>query len=525
MLARRGTCLLSRPSVSAQRTLFTTSPRSAIYVLPVDPKSPSTTAANVDATALWNLTLSAKSSKPVTIGTTRIFYDTPRGTDSKDVTALTNLGDKWATKTGDDRREVVRKAVGSAIKAVKALGDEVDGETVFVDASADPHAAAVASHLALYDFTLKTKPPSRFDPRRTEPMPEKLDLRSLGESDAEAWQEGVVYARAQNLARTLSELPGNIITPTAFTEHIQAEFAGIPDVEIHVRDQAWAAEKGMRTFLSVAKGSTEPCKFLEIHYHGAASGAQPLVLIGKGVTFDTGGISIKPSAGMDLMRGDMGGAAAVCSAALAVAQLKLPVNLIVLCPLTENMPGPGANKPGDVVYAMNGKSVQIDNTDAEGRLILADALYYGTTAYKPHSVVDVATLTGAMMVALGEVYTGVFTNSDSLWHDLDKAGKIEHDLFWRMPLSDAYAPQITSSNADLCNIGGRAAGSCTAALFLKSFVDGVEPSEEGKPRVRWAHLDIAGTMESTRGSAYQGKGLTGRPTRALIEFVKQSMHA
>ncbi|EPS93995.1 hypothetical protein FOMPIDRAFT_156436 [Fomitopsis schrenkii] len=193
------------------------SPRSATYVLPVDPKSPSTTAANVDATALWNLTLSAKSSKPVTIGTTRIFYDTPRGTDSKDVTALTSLGDKWATKTGDDRKEVVRNAVGSAIKAVKAvkaLGDEVDGHTVFVDASADPHAAAVASHLALYDFTLKTKTPSRFDPRRTEPMPEKLDLRSLGENDAKAWQEGVVYARAQNLARTLSELPGNIITPT-----------------------------------------------------------------------------------------------------------------------------------------------------------------------------------------------------------------------------------------------------------------------------------------------------------------------
>ncbi|TFY51394.1 hypothetical protein EVJ58_g10593 [Rhodofomes roseus] len=515
MLARRGTRFLARSSSLPRRAFSTTHSRSAVYVLPVDPQSPSSDVADVDASALWKSVPASKDKKSAKAGTTRIFYDTPRGTQGKDVTTLTSLGDKWATKTGEERREVVRRAVGSAVKAVKAFGDGVDGEKVLVDASADPHAAAVAAHLALYDFTLKTKPPSRFDPRNTDPLPEKLDLRSLAEGDAKAWDEGVIYARAQNLARTLAELPGNMMTPTAFTERVRAEFTGLPNVEIHVRDQEWASEKGMRTFLSVAKGSSEPCRFLEIHYKGAESDAQPLMFVGKGVTFDTGGISIKPAAGMELMRGDMGGAAAVCSAALAVAQLKLPVNLVVLCPLTENMPGPSANKPGDIVYAMNGKSVQIDNTDAEGRLILADALYYGTTAYRPHSVVDVATLTGAMMVALGEVYTGVFTNSDTLWQDLDKAGKMEHDLFWRMPLSDAYAPQITSSNADLCNIGGRSAGSCTAALFLKSFVEGVDPSEpnSGEPDVRWAHLDIAGTMETSRGNEYQGKGLTGRPTR------------
>ncbi|KAH9913521.1 leucine aminopeptidase [Fomitopsis serialis] len=524
MLARRGTHLLARSSNLPRRTLSTTRSRSAVYILPVDPQSPSSPVTDVDAAALWNSAPAPKDKKAAKAGTTRIFYDTPNGGKGKDITALTSLGDKWTSKSDEQKREVVRRAVGSAIKAVKALGDGVDGETVLVDASADPHAAAVAANLALYDFTLKTKPQSHFDPRNTGSLPERLELRSLSESDAKAWSDGVVYARAQNLARTLSELPGNMMTPTAFTERVQAEFAGLPNVDIFARDQEWAAEKGMRTFLSVAKGSSEPCKFLEIHYRGAASDVQPLLFVGKGVTFDTGGISIKPAGGMELMRGDMGGAAAVCSAALAVAQLKLPVNLVVLCPLTENMPGPGANKPGDIVYAMNGKSIQIDNTDAEGRLVLADALYYGTSTYQPHSVVDVATLTGAMMIALGEVYTGVFTNSDTLWQDLEKAGKVEHDLFWRMPLSDAYAPQITSSNADLCNIGGRSAGSCTAALFLKSFVAGVESSEESdsEPGVRWAHLDIAGTMESARGNDYQGKGLTGRPTRALIELVKQS---
>ncbi|OSX68129.1 hypothetical protein POSPLADRAFT_1052260 [Postia placenta MAD-698-R-SB12] len=274
-------------------------------------------------------------------------------------------------------------------------------------------------------------------------------------------------------------------------------------------------------FLSVTKGTSEPAKLHEIHYNGGSSDTQPILLVGKGVTFDTGGISLKPSAGMKLMRGDMGGAAAVCSAALAVAQLGLPINLKVLTPLCENMPGPSANKPGDIVYAMNGKSVEIDNTDAEGRLVLADALYYGSTTFKPHTIVHVASLTGGMSVALGEAFTGVYTNSDSLWQELDSAGAREHDRFWRMPLDDEYGPQIHSSSADLCNIGGRAAISCTDALFLKAFVDGVEPGKDGATAVvRWAHLDIAGTMETTRGYAYQDKGLTGCPTRALIEIMK-----
>ncbi|KAH8101643.1 cytosol aminopeptidase family, catalytic domain-containing protein [Cristinia sonorae] len=515
MLARLS---LRRPSHLARRLshrarLNTTMAANPIYLVPVDPTAPQSTA-NVDAPTLWSSVPS--SGKPAKVGTSHLFFSSPA---AGDITVLSSLGGDFGNTNklkGDARREVVRSAVGSAVNKVKTLGEGINGRTVVVDAQDDPHAAAVAAHLALYGFNLKTEPPSRFNPNNKEPIPDKLNFKPVAESTQ--WDEGVTYAYAQNLARTLTELPANLMTPTIFTERIKSEFTDIPNTEILVRDEAWAAEKGMRTFLSVTQGTSEPAKFLEIHYKGAADkDATPVVLVGKGITFDSGGISIKPGAGMKLMRGDMGGAAAVTSAAWAIAKLQLPVNLVVLTPLCENMPGPSATKPGDVIYAMNGKSVEVDNTDAEGRLILADALWYGSTEFKPKTIIDVATLTGAMDIALGEVFTGVFTNSDELWESLDAAGKREHDRFWRMPLSDDYAPQIERSNADLCNVGGRPAGSCTAALFLKSFVSGV--SAEENP-TQWAHLDIAGTMEATRPGAYQAAGMTGRGTRALVEWVR-----
>ncbi|KAI0816824.1 cytosol aminopeptidase family, catalytic domain-containing protein [Trametes gibbosa] len=513
--------LLSRAASSSRPLLYLS--RSALartmssfYVLPIEPTAPAAAAA-VDAAKLWKSTPSAVQSKPAGPGTAHLFYGTPK---EGAVAALSSLGDKFAHKKGDERREIVRKTVASAVKTVRNLGEGVHGSKVLVDASADPHAAAVAAHLAAYKFTLKTKTTSPFDPRLAEPVPDKLIISPLA-ADKE-WETGVIYAKAQNLARTLMELPANIVTPTAFTERIKAEFAGIPNVEVIVREPAWAAEKGMNTFLSVTKGTSEPAKFLEIHYKGAAPDAKPLVLVGKGITFDSGGISIKPAAGMALMRGDMGGAATVCAAAVAIAQLQVPINLVVLTPLTENMPGPAANKPGDVVYAMNGKSVDIDNTDAEGRLILSDALYYGSTEFKPKTLIDVATLTGSMDYGVGEVYSGVFTNSDSLWAELHVAGQHEHDRFWRMPLDEEYGPQIYNSNADLINTGGKRAGCCTAALFLKSFVNGVEPADGAEePAIRWAHVDIAGSMEASRSTAYQEAGMTGRPTRALIEFARR----
>jgi len=227
---------------------------------------------------------------------------------------------------------------------------------------------------------------------------------------------------------------------------------------------------------------------------------------------------LKPGAGMKLMRGDMGGAATVVSAAFAIAKLKLPINLIVCTPLTENMPGPSATKPGDIIYAMNGKSVEVDNTDAEGRLVLSDAIYYTSTTYKPHTLIDVATLTGAMDIALGEIFSGVFSTSDELWNQLHVAGEAEYDRFWRMPLDEDYGPQIYSSNADLQNTGGRPAGSCTAALFLKPFAEG---SDGDDAKMAWAHIDIAGTMEATRPTPYLEKGMTGRPVRALVEYVRR----
>ncbi|KAG6809374.1 hypothetical protein H0H92_000512 [Tricholoma furcatifolium] len=481
---------------------------SSALIVPFEPQVTTDTVSGVNPSELWAQT--PQGEKPPAVGTVRTFYNTPK------VTSISSLGDKFSTKGADAKKELVRKSVGSAVKQLKAIDGVKD---VAIDASKDPHAAAVAAYLALYKFTLKTTPPSPFNPSLKEPLPEKLNFSPLQAS--QEWDRGVVYAKAQNFARTLMELPANMMTPTKFTERVQTEFAGLKNVEIIVRDEAWAAEKGMNVFLSVTRGTSEPAKIMEIHYKGAPSkDAQPLALVGKGITFDSGGISLKPGAGMKLMRGDMGGAATVVSTALAIAQLQLPVNLVVVTPLTENMPGPSATKPGDIVYAMNGKSVEVDNTDAEGRLVLSDTIYYTSTEYKPHTLIDVATLTGAMVVALGEVFSGVFSTSDSLWEQLRVAGETEYDRFWRMPLEEDFGPQIHSSNADLQNTGGKDAGACTAALFLKPFAHGIEAEDGQEPAMRWAHIDIAGAMEATRPTPYLETGMTGRPVRALVEFVR-----
>nr|GAT52157.1 leucine aminopeptidase [Mycena chlorophos] len=369
---------------------------------------------------------------------------------------------------------------------------------VFVDGEADPHAAgAYRGAPRAYRFTLKTSGPKRV---------QSSAIKAL-ESSAE-WDRGVVYGEAQSLARTLMELPSNMLTPTLFAERIQQEFAGLADTTVWVRDEDWARKKGMRTFLSVCSGSTEPGKFVEMHYQGApSSDAAPLVLVGKGITFDTGGISLKPAADMKLMRGDMGGAAAVVAAIQAIAKLKLPINVVALTPLTENMPSGSATKPGDVIYAMNGKTVEVDNTDAEGRLVLADAIYYGSTEFNAHTLIDVATLTGAMDIALGEVFTGVFTPSDTLWEQLYIAGEHEYDRFWRMPLDDDCAPQISGSNADLCN------------LYRRSIPQGVRArtGRRGAPD-RLGAYRYCGDGGATREKPYLLKGMTGSSVRALIDM-------
>lgn len=256
----------------------------------------------------------------------------------------------------------------------------------------------------------------------------------------------------------------------------------------------------------------ETSKLLEIHYLGGANtNDSPLVFVGKGVTFDSGGISLKPSSGMDAMRADMGGAATVCSAIVTAAALNLPLNIIGLAPLCENMPSGKANKPGDVVRAKNGKTIQVDNTDAEGRLLLADALCYAHN-FNARAIVNAATLTGAMDVALGSAATGVFTNSSWLWAHLYEASILTGDRVWRMPLFEHYTKQVTDCPlADLSNIGkySRAGGACTAAAFLKEFVTASH----------WAHLDIAGVMSNKDEVPYLRKGMAGRPTRTLVEFA------
>lgn len=309
------------------------------------------------------------------------------------------------------------------------------------------------------------------------------------------------------------ESPANYITPLKFAEILQQKIGALGgSIKAFTRSKSWIEEQQMGAFLSVAKGSDEPPVFLEIHYTGSLNpNDSPLVFVGKGVTFDSGGISIKPSSGMDAMRADMGGAATVCSAILTAATLKLPINLIGLAPLCENMPNGNANKPGDVVKAKNGKTIQVDNTDAEGRLLLADALCYAHN-FKARAIVNAATLTGAMDVALGSAATGVFTNSSWLWNHLQEASSVTGDRVWRMPLFEHYTKQVTESAlADLNNIGkySRSGGACTAAAFLKEFVT----------IPHWAHLDIAGVMSNKDEVPYLRKGMSGRPTRTLVEFA------
>lgn len=431
-------------------------------------------------------------------GRSRLFYGLHQ--DFPHIVVV-GLGDKNAginsLEQYDEGKENIRAAIAVGCRQLQDL----EVPHVEVDPCGDAHCAAEGSVLGLFEYNeLKKK-------KKT-----AVTVKPYGSFENEAWQRGVMYAEGQNLARHLMEAPANYLTPTSFAEIIQQALHSTGDnVEVHIRPKSWIEEQQMGAFLSVAKGSDEEPVFLEIHYNGSAHTSEsPLVFVGKGITFDSGGISIKPASGMDAMRADMGGAATVCSAITTAASLKLPLNIIGLAPLCENMVNGRANKPGDVVRAKNGKTIQVDNTDAEGRLILADALCYAHN-FNPKAVVNAATLTGAMDVALGSAATGVFTNSDWLWEHLREASIVTGDRVWRMPLFQHYTRQVTESQlADLNNIGKyRSGGACTAAAFLREFV--TVP--------HWAHLDIAGVMSNKDEVPYLRKGMAGRPTRTLVEFA------
>ncbi|WP_313953892.1 leucyl aminopeptidase [Accumulibacter sp.] len=330
-----------------------------------------------------------------------------------------------------------------------------------------------------------------------------VDRRNELAAAEEALNQGQAIAEGVSLAKNLANLPGNVCTPSHLAETAQ-HLATEHKIECQILEADEMAALGMHSLLSVAKGSHQSPKLIVLQYKGGKSDEKPVVLVGKGVTFDSGGISLKPAPEMDEMKYDMCGAASVLGAIKATALMKLPINLTVIVPSTENMPGGAATRPGDIVTSMSGQSIEILNTDAEGRLILCDALTYAAR-FDPETVIDVATLTGACVIALGHVATGLFANSDTLARELEHAGDEAHDRAWQMPLWDDYQELLKSPFADMANIGGRSAGSITAACFLARFTK----------KYVWAHLDIAGTAWKSGSD----KGATGRPVPLLMHYL------
>jgi leucyl aminopeptidase len=321
-----------------------------------------------------------------------------------------------------------------------------------------------------------------------------------------AAERGRIVAEAANFARELANEPGNVLTPTEFAARAEA-MAREHGLGFHVYDREWAESQGMGAFLGVAKGSAQPPKFMVLTYQGGVE-TKALGLVGKGITFDTGGISIKPAANMEEMKGDMSGGAAVIAAMGAIAQLKPKINVTAIIPATENMPSGSATKPGDVLYAMNGKSIEVVNTDAEGRLILADALSYAVKL-DLNPIVDVATLTGAISMALGNVAFGVFSSNEALTERVRQASTSSGEKCWELPMFSEYKELNKSDVADVKNSGGRGAGSIAAAFFLREFVD-------DRP---WAHLDIAGVDFFDKEKGVIVKGASGIPVLTLVNLA------
>jgi leucyl aminopeptidase len=354
---------------------------------------------------------------------------------------------------------------------------------------------------AVYQFTaLKSE-------KETDSKLEKVIITAPESELAEAKKgllQGLAIAEGVDFAKQLADLPGNICTPTYLAEQAAELTKNYLEISVHVLEESEMAALGMGSFLSVSRGSRQPAKLIVMEYQGDEIRAKPVVLVGKGLTFDAGGISLKPGLGMDEMKYDMCGGAAVMGTLLAAAKMQLPMNIVGLIPSSENMPDGDANKPGDIVTSMSGKTIEVLNTDAEGRLILCDTLTYAEK-YSPEVVIDLATLTGACLVALGRVPSGLLGNDDDLCDALIKAGEAACDSVWRLPLWEEYQEQLKSNFADLANIGGKDAGTITAACFLSNFTK----------NYRWAHLDIAGTAWRTG----QNKGATGRPVPLLSQFL------
>ncbi|CAM2191983.1 leucyl aminopeptidase [Paraburkholderia sp. A1RI_3L] len=404
-----------------------------------------------------------------------------------------------------------QKAYGEAVKAAwrAILGTKIVQVTFTLpqlpvkERSSDwaVRAALLALRSETYRFTqMKSKPD-------TTPRALKRIVFSVDAADEKAAKvaakQGVALANGMDLTRDLGNLPGNVCTPT-YLGNVAKKLAKDWKLKVEVLGQKQIEALKMGSFLSVTRGSVEPPQFIVLQYQGAGAKEAPVVLVGKGITFDTGGISLKPGEAMDEMKYDMCGAGSVLGTMRAVAEMGLKLNVVALVPTCENMPAGNATKPGDIVTSMSGTTIEVLNTDAEGRLILCDALTYAER-FKPAAVVDVATLTGACIIALGHHNAGLFSKDDALAGELLDASREADDPAWRMPLDDEYQDQLKSNFADVANIGGRPAGSVTAACFLSRFTQAYS----------WAHLDIAGVAWKS-GAA---KGATGRPVPLLTQFL------
>jgi leucyl aminopeptidase len=349
---------------------------------------------------------------------------------------------------------------------------------------------------------------------KQKPTLEKVTIVGAPADAASRWtSRWKPVAEGVEFTRELVTEPANVIYPQSFVERCQS-LADL-GIEVEVLNRDRMAELGMGALLGVAQGSIREPRLLVLRWNGGGSG-QPTAFVGKGVTFDTGGISIKPAAGMEAMKWDMAGAAAVAGTMIALAKRKARANIVGICGLVENMPGGNAQRPGDVVTTMSGQTVEVINTDAEGRLVLSDAIAYVQRTYNPATVIDLATLTGAILVALGHEYAGLFSNDEQLAGELLKAASESGDKLWRMPLGDAFDRMLDSQIADMKNVGPREGGSITAAQFIKRFI------ENG---TKWAHLDIAGMAWSDKPTDTYDKGATGFGVRLLDQFVADNLEA
>jgi leucyl aminopeptidase len=402
----------------------------------------------------------------------------------------------------DAGAKAFKTAVAAGLGVVKPLGVKHLAVAFGAGPLDAAHAEALVGAVTDATYTYRHTKPSA----PAAPALERVTLlaeRATAKSVQAGLARGQGVAAGVTLARECANRPGNHCTPTYLAEQAR-KLGKSHGFKVEVLERKDCEKLGMGSFLAVSQGSYEPPKFIVLRYDGAPKGEPPVVLVGKGITFDTGGISIKPAADMDEMKFDMGGAASVLGTFRALGELKPAVNVVGLIPSCENMPSGRSMKPGDVVTSMSGQTIEVLNTDAEGRLILCDALTYAAR-FKPAAVVDIATLTGACVVALGHHRSGLFTADDELADRLLAAGGAALDPAWRMPLDDEYEEALKSNFADMGNVGGRAGGAITAAMFLRKFANGY----------RWAHLDIAGTAWKS-GAA---KGATGRPVPLLTHFV------